>query len=214
MKQAVRRLCGKGRRDRMVIAIQSYARFGYLMEWFFRWNLRSMGLEQADILILGWHNRRPSPKLVERALALKEKGLFRFLGMSGHNRRLFPEIAAAGQFDLFHIRYNAAHRGAEEETFPYLTGNNRPGIVTYTATRWGQLLKPGKMPPGESSPAPSDCYRFVLSNPAVDVCLCGPRNIRQMREALATLELGPLGEEDMQRMKQIGDYIRSTNRRF
>jgi predicted aldo/keto reductase-like oxidoreductase len=214
MQRAIRNLCGQGRRERMVVAIQSYARSGLLMEYFFKKNLRSMGLEQADILILGWHNRRPAEKLVERALSLKEKGLFRFLGMSGHNRGLFPQMAGDGQFDLFHIRYNAAHRGAEEETLPYLTGENRPGIVTYTATRWGQLLNPKKMPPEEPVPAPSDCYRFVLTNPAVDVCLCGPRNIRQMREALAALDLGSLAAEDLARMKRIGDYIRSTNKRF
>jgi len=214
MQQAIRNLCGRGQRDKLVVAIQSYARYGLLTEDFFKRNLRSMGLEQADILILGWHNRRPAPKLVERALALKEKGLFRFLGMSGHNRRLFPEMAAAGPFDLFHIRYNAAHRGAEAETFPYLTGDDRSGIVTYTATRWGQLLNPKKMPTGDSVPAPSDCYRFVLSHPAVDVCLCGPRNTRQMREALATLDLGTLTVEDMRRMKRIGDHVHRTTRRF
>jgi aryl-alcohol dehydrogenase-like predicted oxidoreductase len=214
MQQAVRNLCGQGQRDTLVVAIQSYARFGLLTEYFFKKNLRAMGLERADILILGWHNRRPSPRLVERALALKEKGLFRFLAMSGHNRRLFPEMAAAGPFDLFHIRYNAAHRGAEAETFPYLAGDDRPGIVSYTATRWGQLLNPKKMPAGEAVPEPSDCYRFVLSNPAVDVCLCGPRNIRQMREALATLDLGPLAAEDLARMKRIGDYVHRNTRRF
>jgi aryl-alcohol dehydrogenase-like predicted oxidoreductase len=214
MKRAVRKLCGQGRRDMLVVAVQSYARYGFLMEWFLKHNLHSMGLEQADIFILGWHNRRPSQKLVARALALKEKGLVRFLGMSGHNRSLFPLMNAGGQFDLFHIRYNAAHRGAEEETFPYLKGDKRPGIVTYTATRWGQLLNSKKMPPGEPVPAPSDCYRFVLSNPAVDVCLCGPRSMRQMREALEALELGPLAAEDLARMKRIGDYIRSTNKRF
>jgi len=214
MKRAIRNLCGQGRRDRLVIAMHSYARYGLLMEHFFKRNLRSMGLEQADILILGWHNRRPSEKLLKRALALKKMGLIRFLGMSGHNRRLFPEMASTGLFDLFHIRYNAAHRGAEQETFPYLTGDDRPGIVTYTATRWGQLLNSKKMPSGESVPAPSDCYRFVLSNPAVDVCLCGPKDINQSRAALRTLELGPLAAEDMERMKRIGDYIRSTNRRF
>jgi len=214
MQQAVRNLCGRGQRDKLVVAIQSYARYGVLTEYFFKRNLRAMGLEAADILILGWHNRRPAPRLVERALALKEKGLFRFLGMSGHNRRLFPQMAAAGQFDLFHIRYNAAHRGAEAETFPYLAGDGRPGIVTYTATRWGQLLNPKKMPAGDSVPAPSDCYRFALSHPAVDVCLCGPKDIRQLREALKTLELGPLDAGDTERMKRVGDHIRSTNRRF
>ena len=214
MKQAIRNLCRQGLRDKLVIAIQSYARFGYLMEWVFKSRLRSMGLERAEILVLGWHNRRPSPGLVTRARAMKSKGLCRHLAMSGHQRSLFPQLAAKGQFDLFHVRYNAAHRGAQEEIFPRLPADHRPGIVSYTATRWGQLLNPKKMPPGESVPEPSDCYRFVLSNPAVDVCMCGPQDISQVRDALQTLELGPLDSGDMERMKRIGDYVRSTNKRF
>ena len=214
MKQAIRNICRQGLRDKLVIAIQSYARFGYLMEWVFKSRLHSMGLERADILVLGWHNRRPSPGLVRRARAMKSQGLCSYLAMSGHQRRLFPQLAAEGQFDLFHVRYNAAHRGAQTEIFAHLQGDHRPGIVSYTATRWGQLLNPHKMPPGESVPAPSDCYRFALSNPAVDVCLCGPQDIGQVRDALQTLELGPLDSGDMERMKRIGDYVRSTNKRF
>ena len=214
MRRAIRNLCRQGQRDRLVVAIQTYARFGYLTEWFFKRSLRSMGLEQADIMILGGHNRRPASGLVKRAQAMKKKGLCRFLAMSGHQRKLFPQMAATGQFDLFHVRYNAAHRGAEEEIFPQLQGHDRPGIVSYTATRWGQLLNPKKMPPGDSVPAASDCYRFVLSNPAVDVCLCGPKTIDQMQAALPALELGPLAEEDMERMKRIGDYVHGHTRRF
>jgi len=214
MKQAIRNICGRGQRDKLVIAIQSYARFGYLMEWVLKSRLRSMGLERADILVLGWHNRRPSPGLVKRARAMKAKGLCRYLAMSGHQRKLFPQMDAGGQFDLFHVRYNAAHRGAEAEIFPHLQSPDRPGIVSYTATRWGQLLNPSKMPPGETVPLPSDCYRFSLSNQTVDVCLCGPKNVDQMRAALPTLELGPLDTADMERMKRIGDYVRSTTKRF
>ena len=214
MKQAIRNICGRGQRDKLVIAIQSYARFGYLMEWVLKSRLRSMGLERADILVLGWHNRRPSSGLVKRAQAMKAKGLCRYLAMSGHQRKLFPQMDADGQFDLFHVRYNAAHRGAEQEVFPHLQGDDRPGIVSYTATRWGQLLNPNKMPPTDTVPAPGDCYRFALSNPAVAVCLCGPKNVDQMRDALPALELGPLDGRDMERMKRIGDYVRSTNKRF
>jgi len=214
MKQAIVNLCRKGMRDQLVVAIHTYARSGLLTKFLFGKKLRSLGLDQADILILGWHNRRPSPKLIDRAMALKENGVFRFLGMSGHNRTLFPQLTTTGQYDLFHIRYNAAHRGAEQESFPPLMGDNRPGIVTYTATRWGQMLNPGKMPPGQSVPVPGDCYRFVLSNPSVDVCLCGPKNLDQLREVLPALELGPLGEEDMERMKRIGDHVRKTTRKF
>lgn len=214
MNQAIRNLCRQGRRDRLVIAIQSYARFGHLMEWVFRTRLRSMGIEQADILVLGWHNRRPSTGLVNRARMMKAKGLCRYIAMSGHQRKLFPQMDSDGQFDLFHVRYNAAHRGAQNEIFAHFKDADRPGIVSYTATRWGLLLDPTKMPPGESVPLPSDCYRFALSNLAVDVCLCGPKNIDQMREALPALDLGPLDAGEMARMKRIGDYVRSTNKRF
>jgi aryl-alcohol dehydrogenase-like predicted oxidoreductase len=214
MKQAIRNICGRGGREKLVIAIQSYARSGHLMEWVFKNRLHAMGLEQADVLVLGWHNRRPSAGLVKRARAMKAKGLCRYIAMSGHQRRLFPQMDAGGQFDLFHVRYNAAHRGAEEEIFPHLQADDRPGIVSYTATRWGQLLDPKNMPVGDFVPAPSDCYRFAMSNSAVDVCMCGPKNIGEMRTALSALELGPLGEEDMDRMKRIGDYVRSTNKRF
>jgi aryl-alcohol dehydrogenase-like predicted oxidoreductase len=184
------------------------------MEWVFKSRLRSMGIERADVLVLGWHNRLPSKMLVKRAQAMKAKGLCRYIAMSGHQRKLFPQLAAEGQFDLFHVRYNAAHRGAEQEIFPHLQRDGRPGIVSYTATRWGQLLNPHKMPPGESVPVPSDCYRFALSNTEVDVCMCGPQDISQVRDALKTLELGPLDSGDMERMKRIGDYVRSTNKRF
>ena len=36
MRQAIRNLCRQGQRDRLVITIQTYARFGVLTEWFFK----------------------------------------------------------------------------------------------------------------------------------------------------------------------------------
>ena len=214
MKQAIRNICGQGKRDKLIVSIHTYARLGILAEHLFKKTLRSLNIEYADILILGAHSRRPSTMLLDRVLAMKEKGLFRFLGMSGHNRSLFPQMAEEGLFDVFHIRYSAAHRGAEKDSFPHLTGAGRPGIVTYTATSWGKLLSPKKMPAGESAPLSGDCYRFVLSNPAVDVCLCGPKNAGQMRSALPALELGPLNVEEMERMKMIGDHVHRTAKGF
>jgi predicted aldo/keto reductase-like oxidoreductase len=214
MKKAIRNICAKGQRDKLIVSIHTYARFGILKEYLFKRTLRSMNIEHADILILGAHNWRPSKMLLDRALEMKEKGLFRFLGMSGHNRTFFPKIAEEGLFDLFHIRYNAAHRGAETESFPYLKGESRPGIVTYTATRWAQLLKPEKMPAGESPLKSSDCYRFVLSNPSVDVCLCGPKDVEQMRAGISALELGALEAEEMARVKRIGDHVHQTVKGF
>lgn len=214
MALAIRNICAGGGREKLVLVLQSYSRSAALLERFFVQGLKRLNLDQADVLLLGWHNRRPAPKIIERAMALREKGLVRFLAVSSHNRPLFPELAAEGIYDILHVRYNAAHRGAEEEVFPRLAPEKRPGVVTYTATRWGDLLKPNKMPAGERPLTGADCYRFVLSNPDVDVCMTGPRTQAEMREALRALELGPLSPEEMSRIRRIGDHVHTRHRRF
>jgi len=214
MRAAIKNICRKGLRDRLIIAVQSYARSAFLLEHSLNRALKALSVDHADILLLGWHNKAPGNRLMEKAVSLKEKGVVRFLGMSGHNRSLFPEMNHNGVFDLFHVRYNAAHRGAENETFPFLKQENNPGIVSYTATRWGHLLKPKYMPPHETPPTASDCYRFALTHPAVHVCLCGPRNMDQIWTALQALEQGPLDDEEMARMIRIGDHVHQTAGRF
>jgi aryl-alcohol dehydrogenase-like predicted oxidoreductase len=213
MAEAIRNIVGNGARDRLVILLQSYSRSASLMEFFYRKGLKTLGIDTADVLLLGWHNKTPSPRIIERALKMKERGMFRFLAVSSHNRKLFPVLARDERYDLLHVRYNAAHRGAEEEVFDQVDQDLRPGIVTYTATRWGDLLNPRKMPPGEAPPRAADCYRFALSHPSVDVCMTGPANRDQMREALAALELGPLSAEEMSRMRRIGDHIHAHHKR-
>jgi aryl-alcohol dehydrogenase-like predicted oxidoreductase len=208
MCQAIKNICRKGKRDELIVVIQSYSRSAFLLEVFYRRALKLLALDHADVLLLGWYKKKPPQRILDKANAMKKKGMFRFLALSSHNRRLFPELAKKDIFDIFHIRYSAAHRRAESEAFPYLEGENWPDIVSYTATRWGQLLQEKNMPPGESAPAASDCYRFILSHPAVDVCMTGPKNLQQMREALRTLDLGPLGGDELERMRKIGDHIR------
>ena len=212
MARAIRNLIGQGQRDNLIILLQSYSRSAALMELFFQKGLKRLGLDTADVLLLGWHNKPPSRKILDRAARMREKGLFRHLALSGHQRPLFPQLAESDRFDLFHIRYNAAHRGAETEVFPHWPSESRPGVVTYTATRWGHLLNPKKMPPGQKTPRAADCYRFVLSNPAVDVCMTGPKTMDHMKEALKALDMGPLDPEEMDRMRQIGDHIHSSHK--
>ncbi|MCG6916811.1 MAG: aldo/keto reductase [Deltaproteobacteria bacterium] len=211
MGEAIKNICGRGKRNDLIIVIQSYSRSASLMELSCRRALKRLALDYGDVLLLGWYRKRPPRRILERADSMRRKGMFRFLAISSHNRKLFPKLAKENLFDIFHIRYNAAHRGAEIETFPYLQGDNRVGVVSYTATRWGQLLEEKKMPPGEPAPSASDCYRFALSHPAVDICLTGPKNLEQMREALRTLDLGPMSEDELARMRKIGNYIRGID---
>ena len=214
MKQAVKNLVRQGHRDQMVVSIQTYARFGFMMEVWFKQSLGSMGIDHADILMLGWHNSAPSNRLMEFALKMKEQGLCRFIGLSGHNRSLFPDLAEKKIFDIFHIRYNPAHRGAKKESFPLFEEKSPPGLVTYTATRWGHLLQQKHMPPGESALSASDCYRFSLSDPRVNICLCGPRDMDQMQTALTALDKGPLTQKKAKRITRIGDHVHRSAKGF
>lgn len=215
MRDALKAIVAKGQRDKLVLAAVSYAHNNFMTERRLRRGLKSAGLEHADVLILGYFSKRPPGKLVEGALKMKEKGLVRFIGLTSHNRKLLGELAGEGTFDVLHFRYNAAHRGAETDIFPFVPKETekRPGTVSFTATRWGQLLKAKRMPPGEAPATAVDAYRFVLSNPAVDVCMTGARTVEQMRENLAVLDSGPMTEAELERMRRIGDFVHGPKKR-
>jgi len=214
MAQAIRNIIANGKRDELVIVVQSYSRSAILMEQFFKQALKTLKIDNADILLLGWHNRAPADRILDRALAMRNRGMFRFLAVSGHQRAMFAQLADDLRFGLFHVRYNAAHRGAETEVFNRMPANDRPGIVTYTATRWADLLNPSKMPAGEKPLSATDCYRFVMSHPTVDVCMSGPKSTEEMRQALKALQLGPMSGDELERARRIGDHVHVNHRRF
>lgn len=207
MKKAVKNIVKNGNRETLIVSAYSYAHNACLTEASTTRGLKAIGLDHMDVLVLGWFAKRPSQRIIDGVVKLKEKGLVRFIGLSSHNRKLFPQLYREGVFDIFHVRYNAAHRGAENETFPFIDGDDRPGIVSYMSTSWRKLLNPKKMPPGEKPATAVDCYRFALSHPSVDVCMIGAKNIEQMKQNLDTLNHGPLTEEELNHMRKIGDHI-------
>lgn len=206
MGEAIRTIVGNGNRDKLVVAMLTYAHQSWLTEHFLVKGLKAAHLEYADVLLLGYYSKRPPQKIIDGALSLKEKGLVRFIGLTSHNRRLIPELNKEGGFDIFHLRYNATHRGAEEDVFPFLTESS-PGMVGFTATDWRKLLKPGKMPPGEKPLTAAECYRFVLTNPAMDICMMGAKDMGQMRENLEVLNKGPLTTLALKRIHRIGKHV-------
>ncbi len=199
-------------REGVVLTVQSYTRVAALMAPSIELALRRAGVEYFDFLLLGMWNKPPGQRLIDAAQRLKERGKVRHLMLSTHNRpsldghfRRFE--AKESPFDVFMLRYNAVHRGAERDVFPLLPATPGPGIVAYTATRWGHLVDPKKMPPGETPPPARDCYRFALSHPAVSMVLCGPSDREQMQEALRALDAGPLDADEMARMHRIGNHV-------
>ena len=169
--------------------------------------LKQLGTDYTDLLLLGWWNVPPPRRIVDAAVALRESGLARHVMISCHHRPTFEQYIRDPAYDAIMVRYNAAHTGAEREVFPHLEVR-KPGVVAYTATRWGGLLDRKYIPDGENVPRASDCYRFALSSPHVDVVLCGPRDGQDLDEAMSALDRGPLDADEMAWMRRVGAVVR------
>ena len=183
----------QGQRDRLVLAAFTYAHNNFLTE------SCSSGVSKAPASTTPTSSSWGRTLAEAVAAADRRRLAHEGEGARSVHRGLQPqteapgELAGEGEFDVLHLRYNAAHRGAEIDIFPYLSEQTgkRPGTVSFTALVRGKLLDPKNMPSGEKPPAAADCYRFVLSNPAVDVCMTGAKTVEQMRENLAVLDSGP-----------------------
>ena len=177
--------------------------------------LKTLGTEYLDVFQLFWLGRGSAwtPSTIDALESLRKSGRVRAIGISIHDRKRAGRLASDSSLDLLMIRYNAAHTGAEQDIFPHL-GERKPAIVAYTATRWGGLLK---RPKGWTGPVmtASDCYRFCLSDPHVDLVLTGPKNSRQLQENINRLrENGPLSEDDQRWIRDFGQMVHRNSSRF
>ncbi len=204
----------KNHRDELILTVQSYSDDPGTIEAEVDEALRSSGLKDFDFLLLGNRMETPAAEYIDVFNRLKQKGKVRFMSLSSHNRPLIPKLLADYEqdrcpYELLMFRYNAVHRGAEKDVFPFIPHQKRPAIITYTATRWGHLLDAAKMPEGVEPPSARDCYRYSLSHPQMDMVVCGPANAEQMDEAISALEMGPLAPEERDRIERIGAHIYS-----
>ena len=205
-------------RDNLVIATGAYN----LLWWYpnlrrtLEKRLRQLRTDYIDVfLFLGLMGKETYiERVLEELHRLREEGKVRATGVSTHNRKLAGKLVAGGALEALMMRYNAAHRGAEQDIFPHLAAHN-PTVISYTATRWRYLLRrPRGWPKDRRIPTPGMAYRFVLSNPHVHVCLTAPGNVRQLEENLAAVRQGPLSEEEMRFMRQFGDAVHARKKWF
>jgi aryl-alcohol dehydrogenase-like predicted oxidoreductase len=136
-------------------------------------------------------------------------GVVRQVGVTSHQRKLAARMAQSGLLDLVMIRYNAAHRGAEQDLFPVTEPLGLP-VIAYTALRWGALLQPTPDDPlGFVVPRAPQWYRFVLQNPAVAVTLAAPQTRAELEEDLRVLEAtGPLTDSEYAHLAAHGERVR------
>jgi aryl-alcohol dehydrogenase-like predicted oxidoreductase len=210
MKRAIRKLA-KHQREKMVIALQTYDYTGLALGRTFTQGLRALQIDYADVLILGNRNGPIPRRILDKALALKERGLAMHLCVSAHDRSAYRQHLDSGIFDLIMVRYNAAHRGAEQDIFPLLGREGRPGVICYNSTRWGHLFDPRWIPQGERLPNSPDLYRYVLSNPSIDMVLTAPATSAQLEENLKTLETGSVSQEERAWLEKVGDHVHARS---
>lgn len=173
--------------------------------------LRTFGTDYVDVLHLFWLGVGSAwtPGTIDALARLKEEGKIRAIAISIHDRQRAGRLLADSPIDLFMIRYNAAHPGAETDIFPHRpapTAKRAPAIVAYTATSWRKLLQ---APRGWTGPVMTagDCYRFCLSSPHVDLALAGPKTWAQLQESLDALDKGPLSADEDRWMRAFGRAV-------
>ena len=169
--------------------------------------LRTLGTDYIDVFQLSWAGVMSAinARTLEEMRRLKEEGKIRAIGISIHDRPRAARLVEDSPIDLFMLRYNAAHPGAEAEVFPHLARRN-PAVVAYTATSWRKLLRP---PKGWSGPpmTAGECYRFCLGNPHVDVVLTAPASRAELDANLAELARGPLEPDRLAQVREFGRAV-------
>lgn len=200
------------RRDQVVIGTGAYNYIWWAqdLEKTLERRLRQLRTDRIDVFhFLGvMKPREMTPRVQDQLARLREDPRVGAVSISCHDRKYAGQLAAAGTLDCLMIRYNAAHRGAETEVFPFLAAHD-VGLVSYTATRWTYLLRRSRhWPKDRPIPTAGQAYRFVLANPHVDVCLTAPRNERELMENLSAARQGPLSDEEMAFMRAYGDVVR------
>jgi aryl-alcohol dehydrogenase-like predicted oxidoreductase len=198
-------------RDRYVIATGAYNFIiGYPnLRRTLEKRLRQLRTDYIDLfMFLGvTEGKQLKDDVLEQFARFKEEGKIRATGISTHDRKFAGKMCAEGKLDTVMMRFSAAHQGAEQDIFPHLEVHN-PGVISFTATRWRYLLRrPKGYPKDGRIPTAGECYRFVLSNPHVHVCMTAPMNVRQLEQNLAAVEQGPLSDEDMEFMRKFGDIV-------
>jgi aryl-alcohol dehydrogenase-like predicted oxidoreductase len=200
----------KARREKVVVATgPSVGWFGGSVRRSAEDALRELGTDYIDVFHLFWLGTTSAwtEGTVEALVKLKEEKKVRAIGISIHDRERAGRMVKDTPLDVFMLRYNAAHPGAERDVFPHLGGSpKKRSIVAYTATSWRKLLKKPREWDGPVMTA-ADCYRFCLSSPHVDVALTGPSNREQLDANLVAIDKGPLDADEEKWMRAFGAAV-------
>jgi predicted aldo/keto reductase-like oxidoreductase len=196
----------RGRRDRVVLAGKCHLRTPQQIEASLHKSLSELRTDYLDIFHV--HDLQSERELEEITAPggilglyeeLKRQGKIRFIGVSGHDNQALVRALKSGRFDVVYGRYNPLAREVARSVIP-LSRRMHRGFVAISALAWGMFSVPAERfsfsIDGRSSPVATTAFRFVLSNPGVDVVLAGVRTAEELEELAAVLSLPPLGARE------------------
>lgn len=154
--------------------------------------------ELASGKFLGKELRRA----IEHVHRMKREGKVRYVMASTHSHSVGSALAAATippradnapgdspAFDALMLRYSMSHKvAAESVSLPIALGHNIP-VLAFTTTRWNRLQSdpaPGATTT-DSLPTTSDCIKFALQHPAIELVLHSARDEEELDEAMLPL---------------------------
>lgn len=216
LSEGVRRLIRAGHRDKLVLVSEVGLPFVGSVRRGLEKHLRLLETDHLDAWLVGWVRKRwyVRDRVWTEMQRLREAGKVRAIGLSSHDRPLAAALARQLPVDVLMIRYNAAHRGAEREIFEPLAdlGDRRPGIIAYTTTRWGMLLKPLPKRGFPQAMTGAECYRFVLGHPMVDMAWCAAGSMEELRQDVDGTLAGPLDPARREEACRFGDAVHDAAR--
>ncbi len=194
-------------RDEIVVAVASYLDLPLFQSIQFHEVLDAVpGLERIDLLIAGGVcNEQSFGSRLEVLLRHRSSSYHgsRGIGASFHNRSSALMGINSNCLDAHYVRYNPRHTGACRDLFPYLRPD-RTGLSYNFKTNLSIVTEEHFRQLGLGSqywlPGPTDYYRFVLTNPAIDGILCSPQTPQEVEgivEALNDRPLSPYEEAYM-----------------
>jgi aryl-alcohol dehydrogenase-like predicted oxidoreductase len=201
-----------GRRHEIVLSTKTQRRDAAGAREDLETSLRLLGTDHMDIWHIHYLNTRAERECalgpggaLEAALAAREQGLVRFIGVTGHDWAQVEQAIATGLFDVALFWYNCAMPEPEETLLPQAAAQGT-GVVIMNATRTDKLL-------GPDAPSVEDFYRYVLGHPAVSLTIMGLRDLERFRRvARALAERVELSSADRERLQVYGAQMRAAGK--
>lgn len=201
-------------RDKLVLAAGAAGRSASSVRRDLTRSLTALRTDYVDVFYLYHVTCDAWPKILARGGAMEEldrarrSGRVRHVGVTVHNRDLAVRIIEDGRVDVMNLRYSLAHPGHEEKVFPAARARDC-GVVAYSALKYGLLIRDHDgLPARTRIPTPAECYRFLLSHPAVHVAWVGARTIEEVEQNLRVVRpFRRLPRPMERRLRSFGAFV-------